>query len=82
MKNLKLEYRNLEMRVLSELRDKINKSRKESKHVQEKCIKVNVSDYTELVILHDELTFLDNNGQCYSIWSDCTLEDLIDILNK
>ena len=84
MKTLKKQYRNLEMRVLSELRDKINNSNVYSKHVtHEKCIEVDVFDYTELAIVDDKLAFLDDKGYQYSLWNgDCTLEDLIDILIK
>ena len=84
MKNLKRGYRDLETRVLSELRDKVNNSNIHSKHItQEKCIEVNVFDYTELVIVDDQFIFLDDKGCHYSLWNgDCNLEDLIDILNK
>lgn len=81
--NFKKQYRDLEMRILSNLRFKINESKKHSKHINEKCIKVNIFGYTELVILNDELIFMDNNGLQYSLWNgDCSLEDLIDILNE
>ena len=83
MKTLKKQYRDLEMRVLSELRDKINNSDIYSDHVQEKCTKVNVFDYTELAIVDDKLVFLDDKGYQYSLWNgDCDLEDFIDILNN
>jgi len=81
MENLKLQYRDLEQRVLANLRFKISVSKEYSKHVQTKCIKVNVFDYTELANINDQLTFLDAKGLQYSLWSDCNLEDLIDILN-
>ena len=83
MKTLKKQYRDLEMRVLSELRDKINNSDIYSDHVQEKCIKVNVFDYTELSIINDRLMFLDDKGSHYDIFNgDCDLEDFIDILSN
>ena len=84
MKNLKRVYRDLEMRVLSDLRDRVNNSNIYSKHItQEKCIEVNVFDYTELVIVNNQLIFLDDKGYSYSLWNgDCNLEDLIDILDK
>ena len=84
MKNFKREYEDLEMRILSELRKRINNSDVYSKHlVQEKCIEVDVFDYTELAIVDDKLAFLDDKGYQYSLWNrDCDLEDLIDILNK
>lgn len=82
MENLKKQYRDLEMKVMANLRDKVNKSKEYSKHVNEKCIRVNVFDYTELAVINDDLTFLDNNGLQYSLFADVELEDLIDILNN
>lgn len=81
MENFKLQYRNLEQGIISELRDKVESSKHISKHLNEKSIKVNVFDYTELAIVNDRLTFLDSNGLHYSLFADCNLEDLIDILN-
>ena len=81
MKTLKKEYRDLEMRVMRSLRDAINNSKYKSKHCDEKAIKVNVFYYREMVIINDRLTFLDDNGLHYSVYSDVSLEDLIDILN-
>lgn len=81
MSSLKKQYRDLEQYVLANLRYKINVGTEYSKHVPEKCIKVNVFGYTELAIINDQLTFLDAKGEQYSIWNgDCGLEDLIDIL--
>lgn len=80
--NFKKEYRDLEMKVMSSLRELISKSKYKSKHVNEKAIEVNVFDYRELTVINDRLTFLDSNGQHYSVFADCSLEDLIDILNK
>jgi len=81
MENFKKKYRDLEQRKIFKLRKKIEKSKHISKHLNEKSIKVNVFDYTELTIVNDSLTFLDNNGMQYSLFADCNLEDLIDILN-
>ena len=81
MENFKLQYRNLEQRIIRELRDKVESSKHISKHLDEKSIKVNAFDYTELTIVNDRLTFLDSKGYHYSLFADCNLEDLIDILN-
>ena len=82
MKNLKLQYLDLEQRVLANLRYRISVSNEYSKHLPVKCIKVNVFEYTELANINDQLTFLDDNGLQYSLWNgDCNLEGLIDILN-
>lgn len=81
MENFKKQYRDLEQRIIRELRDKVENSKQTSKHINEKSINVNVFDYTELTIVNDRLTFLDSKGQHYSLFADCSLEDLIDILN-
>lgn len=82
MNNLKKQYRDLEMRVHAELREAINNSDVISTHMNQPVILVNVFDYTELAIIHDRLTFLDARGMQYSLWGDCSLEDLIDILTE
>ena len=81
MENFKKQYRDLEQRIMRELRDKVENSKQTSKHINEKSINVNVFDYTELTIVNDRLTFLDSKGLHYSLFADCSLEDLIDILN-
>lgn len=81
MKNFKREYRDLEQRVIFELRNKVENSKHISKHLNARSIKVNVLSYTELTIVNDRLTFLDDNGLHYSVFAHCNLEDLIDILN-
>jgi len=81
MENFKKQYRDLEQRIMRELRNKVENSKQTSKHIDEKSINVNVFDYTELTIVNDRLTFLDSNGQHYSLFADCNLEDLIDVLN-
>jgi uncharacterized protein with ATP-grasp and redox domains len=81
MENYKRKYRDLEMRVLRELRNKVENSKHISKHLSEKSIIVNVFDYTELTLVNDRLTFLDKNGLHHSLFADCNLEDLINLLN-
>lgn len=82
MGNLKLEYRNLETKVLWQLRLKIMKSPVQSKHIQGNAIPVNIYGYEELAIVNDRLTFLDNDGLQFSVFTDANLEDLIDILES
>jgi hypothetical protein len=82
MENFRKQYRDLEMRVLNELRNKIEKSKRKSKHTGQKAIKVNVFDYTELTIREDNLVFLDEYGYEYSVFNEVSLEDLINILQK
>ena len=78
--NLKKQYRDLEMQVFRCLRDKVEASKVKSKHVNSNSLEVNVFDYVELVLVNDILTFIDSRGLHYSIFSDASLEDLIDIL--
>ena len=83
MATLKKQYRDLEMKVLNQLRDKINSRKLISKHTSNKCIEVSIFGYTELQIINDDLTFLCKYGLHYNIWNgDCSLEDLIDILEN
>lgn len=81
--NYLLEKHNeLEGEVLEALFNEIENSKLESKSVSTKAIKVNIFDYVELVIIDDELTFIDSRGLQYSVFADCNLTDLIEILNK
>lgn len=82
MENFKKQYRDLETRVFNELRNRIENSTYISKHTNTKAIKIDLFDYTELTVINHDLTFLDRKGYHYSIFGDCTLEDLIDILNE
>jgi uncharacterized membrane protein len=70
------------MRILRELETRVLRSTYKSKHVDTHAIRVNIFGYTELVHLNGKLVFLDDSGYAYSIFSDCTLEDLIDVLNS
>lgn len=81
-KILKKEYYDLESKVILELTKKLEKSKTRSKFIDGKCIAVNIFDYIELVSIDYSLTFLDSNGYNYSLFAECTLEDLIDILNE
>lgn len=80
MSNFKQEYQDLENRILAALRSKIENSKIRSKHVDSNCINVNMFGYTELVIINNSLTFLGSLGHHYSLWCDCDINDLIDIL--
>jgi len=75
-------FDDLEAEVQYALRQEIENSQIESETVSTPCIKVNVFDYTELVILHNDLTFIDSSGLQYSLYAECSLEDLVDILLK
>ena len=78
----KRRYEELESEVLNALRREIQKSKIESKEVNTQCIKVDIYGYVELIYIHDKLTFVDSSGLHYSLWAECSIEDLIDILNK
>jgi hypothetical protein len=72
---------NLEQEVFDELRKRIYESKTQSKHYHCTALKVNIYGYTELVIINDRLTFLDNDGYHYSVDNgDCTLLDLMLLL--
>lgn len=81
-KALSKKYDDLEQEVIYELKELISMSKIESKFTNNKVIKVNVFDYQELTVFGNDLVFLDNNGHNYALYSECSLEDLIDILNK
>lgn len=83
MKTFKQQYKALEMKVHSALRDRIENSTIESEHVQGKCIPVNHLEFKELAIIHDKLAFLDDEGYEFSIFFEtASLEDLICILEQ
>ena len=81
-KMLSKRFDDLEQEVLEALREEIEKSKEVSDHMDTKVLNVNVFDYEELAIINGELTFMDDNGHHYGIYSECSLEDLIDILSK
>ena len=81
-RGLRDRFDELEEEVLDSLRFEIEHRGIESQTVATKCIKVNVFDYKELAIIHGELTFIDDSGLQYGLYTECSLEDLIDILTK
>jgi hypothetical protein len=81
MKSLKLMYRDLEMATLAALRHAIQESEYKSVHTGENAIKVSLFDYTEMQIINENLTFLDADGLHHSLFSEASLEDLIDIVS-
>ena len=76
------KYNVLKSQVIDALTKEIQKSKIKSKHCDDNCIKVSIYHHTELIYHNDNLTFLDENGYHYSVWTLCELEDLIEILNK
>lgn len=81
-KKLNKRFRDLEMEVFATLRDLITNSPIVSTFTNTPVIKVNVFDYVEMAIINDEHVFFDHNGLQYDLYSECSLEDLIDILNQ
>ena len=81
-KILKEKHDKLEEEVMMSLLNEVLNSEIESKHMDTNVIKVNVFDYKELAFINDRLTFLDSNGHHYDVYTECSLEDLIDILTK
>lgn len=83
MSNFKKRYRDLEIEVLSSLRDRIESSNMKSSFSDSKAIEVNLFDYIELTLVNNVLCFIDSRGHHYSLFNeDNTLEDLIDILEE
>lgn len=78
------EYRliQLESEVIETLKELINESEYQEPHASNKAIKVNVFNYQDLIILNGDLIFLDAEGYHYSLFSECTLTDLIEIIKQ
>lgn len=86
MKNLKKEYRDLEMKVLSTLREMVENSENDSCHIVGNCLYLydyradNIDfDYCELCLINNRLVFVDITGYHFSI-AETDLETLIDII--
>lgn len=81
------EYRDKLTSVYVDIEDKlkglIQSSPVLSEHMSpQRALKVKVYDYTELINLNGELTFLDCNGLHYSLTTDCDWDDLVDIIEE
>jgi hypothetical protein len=82
MSSFKKRIEDLESEVLEKLISLVKSSDVESKSRSTPAIQVNVFDYVELVVVNDTLTFLDDNGDEFSLYADATIYDLIDILDE
>ena len=80
--DLKKKHNDLEQEVFFALEAEILESQIQSKFYNLPVIEVNIFDYVELAMIDNTLTFIDNDGQQYELYSECCLEDLIDILSK
>lgn len=82
-KQLFNRLKGLERDTILTLKMLVSGSSNMSKHIANcPAIKVDIYNYEELVHLNGELIFLDRNGYHYSILSDSTLLDLIEIIIK
>ncbi len=82
METLKKRYRDLETQTLATLRDLVINSKVESKVVSHSnALHVGFESFSELVIVHDQLTLIGFDQQHYSIF-DLSLEDLITIVEN
>jgi hypothetical protein len=68
--------------VEDQLKSLIAGSHVTSSICNELCLTVDIYGYTELVYVNNELTFLCKDGENYSLFSECTLHDLIDIIKE
>ena len=80
MKTIKQRYFDLENDVFTRLKDRVNASRDTSRHINGNALQVNICDYEELVIINEDLMFIDRFGTYYNVLSECTLLDLINII--
>ncbi|MFW6273010.1 MAG: hypothetical protein ACOC2U_04460 [bacterium] len=81
--DLAKEFRDLEVKIQDTLKKMIENSGKVSRFIAgQKALKVNVFDYIELVFLNERLTFIDSNGNHFSVYAECTTEDLLDIIKE
>lgn len=83
MENFKKIYRDLEVNVISRLRDIINDPDNNYKSMYHDIpsVKIYHIEYEELSIVNDKLVFIDYRGLHYSFFNH-DLEDSIDILEK
>lgn len=86
MKNLKKEYQDLEMKVLRTLREIVENSQDESRHIRGNCLYLydyraeNIDfDYCELCIIGDRLVLINIDGYHFSA-AETDLQTLIDII--
>ena len=79
--HLSEQYEILVNRIMEALEQEIMSSKIESKTHDINVINVDVCGYTEMGIINDNLTFLDDGGYHYGIWTNVDVNDLIDILN-
>lgn len=82
MNTLRNRYEQLREDVEAKLRELILNSKIESKLHDTTCLKVNIFDYDELLI--DDLGSLSfmSGGHLYSLYSECDLNDLIELIDQ
>jgi hypothetical protein len=77
---LSLKYNALVREVRETLTQMVKESKEKSRFMDLPALKVNIYDYEEMVFVNDELIFVDGCGLHYGLWTECDLEDLIDIV--
>ena len=81
--NFRAELLNLESQIQVRLKELCESSKTTSAHVKDiTIIPVNIFGYTELVYNHSRLYFFDKNGETYSLYTDISNEDLINIIEQ
>jgi hypothetical protein len=79
-KALAARYKILEMDIVVRIHTLIQSSGVMSKTHDIKVMPVNLYDYVEMGMVNDELVFLDKHGHVYSLHSDATTDDLIELI--
>lgn len=81
--NFRNELANLESQIQARLKELCESSKITSEYYKDvPIIPVNIFGYTELVYNHSKLYFFDKNGFSYSLYTDITNEDLINIIEQ
>lgn len=75
------KYLKLVREIIQALKFEVENSKHYSKHITDiKAVKINLFGYEELINYGFNLTFLDSDGNHHALLSECTIEDLINIL--
>ena len=80
--NYQYRFEQLQSEIEETLRRLISESNYQHPDYDQPAIKVNVFDYIALVVMNERLTFLDKDGYQYSLYNECQLTDLLDIIKS
>jgi len=79
--NLLEDYKQLENGIVELLKDTVQKSKTKSKFINGNCLDVSGFNYSELVIIDNKLTFLNGQGNHFSLFTNgIVMDDLIEII--